>query len=154
MVAMDRLLAGILGLVMLSAPGCGASFGPGEIVSDSVRVVARASPDEIAPGDSLQIVAVYHNQLDRPLSLGFSMGCPFYLEVAQRTWGGRIPMDGSAYGCTANLSGLTVPAGDSAVSRVWLVASVRGDPVLPGSYVARLDFTNATWNLEAPFLVK
>lgn len=151
---MDRLLAGILGLVMLSAPGCGGSLGPGEIVSDSVRVEARASPNEVGPGDSLRIVAVYHNQLDRPLSLGFSMGCPFYLDVVQRTWGARTPMDGSVYGCTANLSGITVPAGDSVLSGMWLVASVDGRPVLPGSYVAQLDFTNGVWELEAQFLVK
>src|SRR5688572_10402531 len=107
---------------------CNSPLGPREIVSDSVQVVARAEPTVVSPGDSLAIIATYHNRLQRPVNLSFGMGCPFYLSVIHRGSGSIVRLDGSGYACVAMGRGIMVPAADSVVTTVHVVARVGNTP--------------------------
>ena len=142
----------ILALVAV-ATACESALSPTEIVSDSIRVVARVSPTELPRGDTLTVTAGFHNRLDRPIGLTFSVGCPFYLSVIDGS-GAAVPAEDWGYACTTAIWTMTVPALDSVVSTQRFVASVGGVPIQPGHYAAQLDFTNGVWDLEVPFEVK
>lgn len=138
----------------ISIASCSSPLGPNQIVSDSVQVVARAAPSVASPGDPIAVIAVYHNTLQRPLSLSFGMGCPFYLSVIHRGTGSIVRLDGTGYSCVAMGRGIMVPATGSVATTVHIVARVGGTPINKGSYAARLDFTNGIWDLDAPFVIE
>lgn len=139
-----------IGSVLLAiGTGCSPSLEP----TETVAVAAFASPAAVSAGDSLQVGAVYRNDSDQPVEIGFGMGCPFFLTLLPSD-GGPIDLEGSTYLCTAAVSRLTIPARDSAKTTIQLMASVAGDPVAPGVYTARLEFTNGRWVRETEFVVR
>ncbi len=141
-------------IAALWLPACDdAPLGPSQVTSDSLRVVATVNPTFVSAGDSLRIGAVFHNALDRPMTLRFGMGCPFFLEVVAESTDTRVPLLGTGYPSTVG-SSLTIPARDSLVALRDVSVRIDGSRVPPGRYLARLDFTNGLWALEAPFTVR
>jgi len=71
-----------------------------------------ASPREIAPGDTVRIVARLRNTNTRPVTLNFTGGCQILYFVEDAAGRPVEPKEGS-WGCTAALTSLRLGAGQT-----------------------------------------
>jgi hypothetical protein len=135
--------------------GCSTDpIGPDFVETDGLEISVEAMPATIAPGAFTEITVEYRNNTSQELTLGFPMGCPFYLLVRDRRTNELIPMEGTVGVCLAVGSSITVPAMDTIVQVMPIQAEVDGRSVGNGRYVAQLDFTNGQWDLEVGFTVE
>ena len=139
-----------LGALLLGSASCGSD--PASFES-TVEVAARVEPVRIHPGDSAAVVAVFHNKTGKPQTLGFAMGCPFYLRIVGPS-GEGVPLNGSAYACLAVINFLEIAPRDSLVWKHLIEARVGGELPPAGNYKALLRSTGASPDLDAVFVIK
>lgn len=118
---------------------------------ESIGVEARVRPEPVAPGDSFQATIKFQSLVADPLRLRFSHDCAYFLSVSRG--GEPVALDGADFACTAAVTEVTLPPGDSVVYSTDLVAAVDGVPAEEGEYVMRFDLTGVSNDMAVRFHV-
>ncbi|NIX38066.1 MAG: hypothetical protein GWN06_02190 [Gemmatimonadetes bacterium] len=103
----------VIGTFMVGS-SCAEPFGPSKVRLADLEAKAVLSPTRIARRDSLEVRVSLLNHSKRDTTVGFAVGCPFYLEAS---WLGETPveLEGTAYGWTTAGSAAEIGAEDSVV---------------------------------------
>ena len=145
--------AGLRGRGMLGMLAVIAACGLVPTGVDPVEVSTRVTPSRVAAGDSVEVVAVFHNTTDRPVTLTFGTPCLFYVIILEKDSREPIPFDGRD-GCIDVVAHFEVAGRDSLVAHDWIIAQVNAEPVAAGEYIARLEFTGVSEDREVELLVQ
>jgi hypothetical protein len=123
-------LCALLGMVACDEPTALADLQP----------FFDASPDTVAPGDTVEVTFTLRNPTPYPRTIVSSVGCLFFLHtyVEDR----EIPWKGTDYGCIPEGGYRTIPKGDSLHYVLELIAATVGSnaTTLPeGTYRIRTE---------------
>lgn len=144
-----------IGLAAVVLAGCSAdASGPGEVVTDELRIELEVTPAAIERQETLTVTLSLENRTGAPLELTSS--CSALAMIRTVRAGQQVDLEGSGLGCYEVITPFEIGAGEVFTSE-YEIRAVRHDaePVDRGTYVLHVDFMVAGLpTMEAAFEVK
>ena len=143
-----------VGVALCALAGLSACEDPTALAA--LQPFFDASPDTVAPGDTVEVSFTVRNPTPYPRTISSSVGCLFMLHTYKGDQ--EVPWRGTDYFCTGAIAYRTIPKGDSLHYVFELVATEAGSgtsTTLPeGTYRIRTEMnTPQLPNLETEVTV-
>lgn len=128
------------GVAAMVLAACSADVsGPGEVVTDDLRIALVVAPTAIERQEALTATLSLENRTTAPLELTSS--CTALALIRTIRGGQPVDLEGSAGGCFTAITPFELGAGET-LTRTYEIRAVRrdGEPVDRGTYVLQVDF--------------